>query len=174
MFSFPCSFTYCQSLPNASHYQIVIGTTVCCPERSDIKYTWMVSPIYQNMAHLSACLSIRRRPNKFMNIRCGKIVSLEIRFLNVAKFTKLTPLSLLILYKFCFQLFVWKPLFCRLGIEMFQQIFVWYLRNFSNTLSSSSQKLSFISLVLSSVGHEISEQRCHTSDFLVLCRTSYH
>jgi hypothetical protein len=45
----------------------MVSITVCPPERSDIKYTGMPSPVYQNMINLIVSLSIRRCPSKFMN-----------------------------------------------------------------------------------------------------------
>jgi hypothetical protein len=63
-----CLFTHCQCLPNVYHHQIVVSITVCSPEQSDIKYAWMLSPVYQNMVNLIVSLSISRCPNKFMSV----------------------------------------------------------------------------------------------------------
>jgi hypothetical protein len=58
-------FTHCQSLRNFCHHQTVVSITVCSQERSDIKYTWMSSPIYQNMVNF---FSIRRCTSKLINV----------------------------------------------------------------------------------------------------------
>jgi hypothetical protein len=55
-------------LPNFCHHQIVVSITIYCPEGSDVKYTWMTSPFYQNMVSLIVGLSVRRYPSKFMNV----------------------------------------------------------------------------------------------------------
>jgi hypothetical protein len=39
-------FTHWKSLPNFCHHQIMVSITVCCPERSEIKYTWIPSPCH--------------------------------------------------------------------------------------------------------------------------------
>jgi hypothetical protein len=44
-------FTHCQSFPNLCHHPLVVSIAILCPEWSDIKYTWMPSPIYQNMVN---------------------------------------------------------------------------------------------------------------------------
>jgi hypothetical protein len=62
----------------------------------------MPSPIYQNMVNLIVRLPIRRCPSKFMKVRCGNIVLLTVRYFDVAKFTTLTALSLLISCKLSF------------------------------------------------------------------------
>jgi hypothetical protein len=46
-----CLFTHCQSLPNFCHTRLRLSITVCSPEQLDISYTWMPSPIYQNMVN---------------------------------------------------------------------------------------------------------------------------
>jgi hypothetical protein len=62
----------------------------------------MSSPIYQNVIDLVVTLSIRRGPGIFMNAVMGKMVLMTTKFLDVAKFTTLTPLSLLILCELSF------------------------------------------------------------------------
>jgi hypothetical protein len=54
------------------------------------------------MVNLIASLSIRRCPSEFVNVACRNIVILAFRFFNVAKFTTLTPSSLLISCKLSF------------------------------------------------------------------------
>jgi hypothetical protein len=63
-----CFFTHCQPLPNFCHHQIVVSVTICCPEWSDITYTWMLSPVYKNMVNLVVHLSIMRCQSKFINV----------------------------------------------------------------------------------------------------------
>jgi hypothetical protein len=105
-----CSFTHCQSLTNFYHHQIVVSITICFPERTDIMYTWMLSPIYQNKVNLIVSLAILQCPGKFMNVTIWKHCTLTFVFLDVAKFTTLTPLSLITLCK------LWFPV---VGLKMF-------------------------------------------------------
>jgi hypothetical protein len=62
----------------------------------------MPSPVYQNMANLNVGFPIWKRPSIFMDVVMWNIVLLTLRFLDVAKFTNLTPLSLLISCKLSF------------------------------------------------------------------------
>jgi hypothetical protein len=82
------------------------ATTICCPEWSNIKYTRMPPPVYQNMVNLILGFPIWRCPNIFMDVVMSNIVVLTVRFLDMAKFTTLTPLSLLISCKFSFSIVV--------------------------------------------------------------------
>jgi hypothetical protein len=85
-------------------------------------------------------------------LRCGNIILLTLRFSDVAKFTNLTPLSLLISCKLSFQIVGLKMSSLRtLALKSPNRILVCYLGNLSNTRSNSSYKLSFTSSVLSSV-----------------------
>jgi hypothetical protein len=79
-------------------------------------------------------------------LQCGNIVLWTLRFLELAKFTTLTPLSLLISCKVSFPI---------VGLKMSSlptlavksppnNIFICYLGNLSNSHSTSLQKLSFI------------------------------
>jgi hypothetical protein len=71
-------------------------------------------------------------------LRCGSVILWIMRFSDVVKFTTLTPLSLLISCKLSFPI---------IGLDMSSQltlaikspnkIFVWYLRNLLNIISSS-------------------------------------
>jgi hypothetical protein len=67
MNSVRCLFTHCQSLSKFCHHQIVVSITICCPERSDIKYTWMPSLIYQNLVNLVVRFPIRKCLSKFID-----------------------------------------------------------------------------------------------------------
>jgi hypothetical protein len=68
MNSLLCLLTHCQSLPNFCHNQIMVSVTICFPERSDIKYTWIPSPVYQNMVNLVVRLSVRRCTSEFIDV----------------------------------------------------------------------------------------------------------
>jgi hypothetical protein len=41
------------------HHQILASITICCPEWSHIKYTWIPSPVYQNIVKLIVNPEIR-------------------------------------------------------------------------------------------------------------------
>jgi biotin transporter BioY len=64
----------------------------------------MPSPtcIYQDIIILAVSVSIRIYPSKFINITMWNIVLLTTKLLDEAKFSTLTPLSLLISCKFSF------------------------------------------------------------------------
>jgi hypothetical protein len=62
----------------------------------------MSSPIYQNVIDLVVRLSIRRGPGVFMDAAMGEHGALTTKLLDVAKFTTITPLSLLILCELSF------------------------------------------------------------------------
>jgi hypothetical protein len=64
----------------------VVTITICCPERLNIEYIRMHSPIYQIMVNLIVGFPIWRRPSIFMDVamwehctfdsevfRCGKV-----------------------------------------------------------------------------------------------------
>jgi hypothetical protein len=59
-------------------------------------------------------------------LQCGNIILLTVRFIDVAKFTNLTPLSLLISCKLSFPI---------VGLKLSS---MWYLENLLNTHSNSS------------------------------------
>jgi hypothetical protein len=63
-----CLFTCCQSLCNFCHYKIVVNITICCPDWSDIRHIWRLSPVCQNMINLIVNLSIRRYRSNVMNV----------------------------------------------------------------------------------------------------------
>jgi hypothetical protein len=81
--------------PYICHHQVVVSMTSCCTEWSDIKYTWMLSPIYQNTFNSCVFPSGDAQVNLW-TLRCGNIVLFTVRFLDVAMFTTLILLSLLI------------------------------------------------------------------------------
>jgi hypothetical protein len=61
-------------------------------------------PIYQNMVSLTVGVPIWRRPSIFMNVAMWKNCTFDNDILDVAKFTTLSPLSLLISCKLPFQI----------------------------------------------------------------------
>jgi hypothetical protein len=131
MKSVRCLFAHCQSLPNFCHHQIVVSITVCSPERPDIKYTWMPFPTYKNMVNLIVFPSGDIQVNLWM-LRCGNIVLLTIRFLDVAKFTTLHSITLLISCKLSFPSGGLKmSSLPTLALKSPNKIFTWYLRNLS-------------------------------------------
>jgi hypothetical protein len=104
-------FTHCQYLLNFSSHYIVVSITMCCREWLDIKYTWMPSPVFIKLWSIWLCVF----PSGDVQVNLWilwwrNIVLLTVRFLDVAKITTLTPLSLLIPCKSYSQLFVWKCL----------------------------------------------------------------
>jgi hypothetical protein len=76
-----------------------------------------------------------------------------MKFLDVAKFSTLTPLSLLISCKLSFPVVGLEvSSLAYFGIESPNKICLWYLLHLSNTHSNSSWDLSSTSSVLSFVG----------------------
>jgi hypothetical protein len=92
-------------------------------------------------------------------LQCANILLLTVRFLDVTQFTIQNPLLLMILCKLSFPIAGLKMLSLpTLAMKSPNKMFTWYLGNLSNICSNSSQKQSFTSSILSSVGHAISEQ----------------
>jgi hypothetical protein len=88
-----------------------------------------------------------------MNVAMGEHRTFDNEILDVAKFTTLTPLSLLISCKLSFPIIGLKMSYLlTLAFTSPNKIFMWYLGNLSNIRSNSSWKLSFTSSGLSSVG----------------------
>jgi hypothetical protein len=95
----------------------------------------------QNMAKLTVGFPTWRHPNKFINVALWEQCTLTMRFLDVAKCTTPTALSLIIL---C------KPSFPVVGLKISSQpsltvkfpnkMFIWYLGNISNTCFNSSYR----------------------------------
>jgi hypothetical protein len=128
------------------------------------------------MVNLAVRLSIRRCPSKFMNVTSWEHRTFNNKIIGCGKFTILTLLSLLILYKLSFPRVCLKisslPL---LTLKSLNKIFIWYLRSLSNTCSSFLYRTcpSYHQFYLL-LGNEQSEKWYHTSDLLVLCTTSYN
>jgi hypothetical protein len=59
------SLTHCQSLPHFCYYQLAVSITVSPSDVSDIKCTWVLSSIYQNVINLVGCLYLGRGPGVF-------------------------------------------------------------------------------------------------------------
>jgi hypothetical protein len=81
---------------------MMVCFTLSCPERSDIKYTWMLPPIYQNIVNLIASLSIRKYPGKFMNVMMWEHCILDNYIFGCGTVYYSKSLSLLILCKLSF------------------------------------------------------------------------
>jgi hypothetical protein len=72
----------------------VFGITVSSPEISYIEYTRMSPPIYQYVMNLFVILPIRSGPGVLMNVSVEEHCVLNNQNFYMAKFTILTPLSL--------------------------------------------------------------------------------
>ena len=84
---------------------------------------------------------------------CGNIVLLTSGFFYLAKFTLLTPLSLLSWCRLSFPIVGLKiPPLLTLALKSPNRIFIWYWGKWSKTYSNSSNKLSFETSVFSSLG----------------------
>jgi hypothetical protein len=83
-------------------------------------------------------------------LRCGNIVLLTVRFLDVTKSTTRTALSLLVPCELSFPIVGLKMSFLHtLALKSPNKIFVWYLRNLSTTLHFSVDVvLHIISFIL--------------------------
>jgi hypothetical protein len=64
----------------------------------------MPSPVYQNMVNLIVGFPIWRCPSIFMDVAMWENRTFDFGFLDVAKLTNLTPLSLLISCKLSFSI----------------------------------------------------------------------
>jgi hypothetical protein len=154
-------FTHCQSLPNYCHNQIMVIITFCSPEWSNIKWTWMPLPVYQDMVSLIVGLSIRRCQSKFMNVMMWKHYTFDMK--------KLTALTCVNSHS---QFLVWKCLLWHwnlltkfsFGILRIYQIHILI------PCRSCASHHQFYPLL----GHKWSEQRSHISDLLISCATASH
>ena len=98
-FCAPCLHT--ATVFNFCNHQTVISITVSSPERLYNKYSSVPSPVYQYMINLIVSLPIWRSRCIYECVNVGTSCSL-LDFLDVAKFTTLTPLSLLSWWKLSF------------------------------------------------------------------------
>jgi hypothetical protein len=111
----------------------VASIIACSPEVLDITYTWMPSPIYQNVS-----LSIRRCPSKFFNVTMWEYCTVDNQILDVAKFTTLTPSSLPVFCKLSFPIVGLKmSSLPTLALKSPYKISISYFRNLLHTCSSS-------------------------------------
>jgi hypothetical protein len=132
-------FIYCQSFPIFSNHSIVISITVRSSRRSYIEYTQVSSPVCQYAINLIVSLSIRGGPGVLLNVSVREHPDLTNKFLDVAKFTIPTPLSLLACCKLLFRI---------VGLKIFSlptsalkspnKIYIWYLGKSSKACSNSS------------------------------------
>jgi hypothetical protein len=88
-------FIHCQSLP-------IVSQSAALNDR--ISSTLDCLHLFIRMWPLILGVHIWRCPSIFMNISISEYCILTLRFLDVAKFTTLTPLELLISCKFSFQI----------------------------------------------------------------------
>jgi hypothetical protein len=114
-------FIHCCSL----HQQTVVSITICCPEWLDMKYIriWQIWLWVFPSGDVQVYLWM---------LWCANTVFLTVRFLAVAKFTTLTPLSLLIFCKLPFRSTLPTSAFNSL------KIYVTYLGYLLNTHFNSS------------------------------------
>jgi hypothetical protein len=89
-------FTYCYSHPTFCNCQIACSITVSPSEKSDIKYTWMPSHVYQDVINLAVRLPLGRGPSVFMSVAIREQCTLTNNFLYVARFATLIPFLWLI------------------------------------------------------------------------------
>jgi hypothetical protein len=73
--------------------------TVSSPERSDIKYAWIPSSVYQYMISLTVYVILSGEVNERW---FGNLVLCTIRYFNVASLATVSPLLLLVLCKLLF------------------------------------------------------------------------
>jgi hypothetical protein len=101
----------------------------------------MPSPVYQNMVNLIVNLSIRRHPNKFMNVTLwehGKFVS---QIFGRGKVYYSVPIIITSFMKLSFSIVGLKmSSLPTLTLKSPIRMFIWYLGNISNTRSASYYK----------------------------------
>jgi hypothetical protein len=128
---------------------MVVSITICCPEWSDIKYTWMPSPVYQNMVNLIMGFPFGDVQVHWWMLQRGNIVLLTMRFLDVTTFTTLTPLSLQMWCTLSFLIVNLKTSSVpTLVLKSPNRIFMWYLGNVLNIHFNCSKKLSLWSIFI--------------------------
>jgi hypothetical protein len=79
----------------------MISITICCPEWSDNKHTWIPTFINHNVVSLIMSYLIWRHPSIFTKVAMSKRILLTVRFLDVSKFTTLMPLSFPVVNEKC-------------------------------------------------------------------------
>ena len=112
----------------------------------------MPSPIHQYVINLVVNLPIGRGPAVLMNVAVWEHRAFNKYIFVVAKFTILTPLSLL---SWCIHSFPVVGLkissLPNFALRSPKRLFVWYLGKWSKTCSNSSEELSFVSSLFSSL-----------------------
>jgi hypothetical protein len=95
-----CLFTPCQSLPNFCHHQAVVSQSAALNNRtlSTLECCLLSIKIWS----IWLCIFPSDVQVNWLTLQCGNILLLAIRFLDVAKFTTLTPLTLQISCKLSF------------------------------------------------------------------------
>jgi len=94
--------TYWQTLSNFHNHQTIVSVTVNSSKSSDISCTWIPSFIYHDVFILVECFSVKRSPSVFTTVAISEHCTLDNHIFDAAKFTILTPLSLLISCKLSF------------------------------------------------------------------------
>jgi hypothetical protein len=68
-----------------THHQIVVSITICTPEWSDIKYTWMPCVFHQNTVNLVMYLSIGWCPSKITSVTMREHCTFEDKIFGFGK-----------------------------------------------------------------------------------------
>jgi hypothetical protein len=129
----------------------------------------MPSPIYQNTVNLIVLFPLGDIQVNLRILRCGNILLLTVRFLNVAKFTTLTPVSLLISCKISFPNVGLKISSLPTLALKFNNFFIIF-REFIVHVLFPHRSCSSYNQFYPLLGHEHSEQCYHTSKLSVLSR----
>jgi hypothetical protein len=111
----------------------------------------MPCPAYQYVINLLVVLLIRRDPVVYMMFRCGNVVFLITRSVDVAKF-HIKPLSLLFSCKLSFPAVGLKTFSVHNFAWKLNIIFIWYIGKWSNTCCNYWWEWSFELSLLSLVG----------------------
>jgi len=157
--------------PNFCNHQIVISSH----ERSYIKYTQMPSHIYQYVINCLWVLPSGEVQVYLWMFRCGNIVLLRTRFVYVANFTILKPLSVLSWCKLSFSIVGLKIFFLpSFALKSPNRIFIWCLGIWWQTCSNSSQNCLLSHHFSPHLVHVHSKLWYYTSDLSDLYMKSYH
>jgi hypothetical protein len=107
------------------------------------------SSVSQDMISLKFCLSIRKSSSVFWILRRREMALLTTSSFDVAKFSTLIPLWLLVLCKFFFPTFLFQNIF---SPYIYIDISMRYFEHLSNTRSDPTENVNFVSSLSSSVG----------------------
>jgi len=167
-----CLFTYCQSFTNFCNHQTVISQSAPLKlyTPSILECHLLSINMWSIWFGIFPSAEVQVYCRKF---RCRNTVFLTIRFCDVAKFTILTPLSLLSWY---------RPSFPIVSLKIFSLLtftlkspninFIWYLRKWSQTCSNTNCLLNHH--FSPHLGNAHSKQWYYTSNLSELNMTPYH